>query len=94
MQGATPHTELRKRMAKSHPIHNEFAKAFDNLGATTHLTDWAQQHPTDFYKLFARMAPTPQHHKFEGKLEIGMSLQRSALDEPIDAEFTTETEDT
>jgi hypothetical protein len=81
MEGATPHSELRKALAAQHPIHDEFAKAYQNLGGTTGLTDWAEDNQTDFYKLVAKMAPTPQHVQHSGGIKLEMVLAPSPLDE-------------
>jgi hypothetical protein len=34
-----------------------FQMAFEGLGGVPALTQWAQENPTDFYKLFARLIP-------------------------------------
>lgn len=33
-------------------------EAFDQLGGVTSLVDWAKGNPTEFYKLWAKLAPT------------------------------------
>jgi hypothetical protein len=76
-QGATPHDRLRQALANQHPVHDEFAKAYNNLGGTVGLTDWAQMNQTDFYKMFAKLAPTPQAVKHSGEVKISLSLQRN-----------------
>jgi len=90
-EGCTPHSELRKRMASQHPIHGEFAKAYENLGGTVGLTDWAQDNQSSFYKLWARLAPAPQAVKHSGELNISLSLQRNPhlddFDGAQDADF-------
>lgn len=94
-EGDTPHTELRKRLAQQHPVHDEIAKAYQNLGGTTGLTNWAEKNQTDFYKMFSQTAPKPQHHRHEGELKIALSLQRNPhLDgDPIEAEYEEEKPD-
>ena len=91
VEGRTGHTRLRQALAKQHPIHDEFAKAYQNLGGTTGLTDWAEDNQTDFYKLFAKLAPTPQAVKHSGEVKIALSLQRNPhlddFDGAQDADF-------
>jgi hypothetical protein len=31
--------------------------AFDNIGGVDHFTEWAKSHPTEFYKIAARLIP-------------------------------------
>jgi hypothetical protein len=31
--------------------------AFDDLGGVTALAEWAREHPTEFYRLWAKMLP-------------------------------------
>jgi hypothetical protein len=31
--------------------------AFDNIGGVDHFTEWAKAHPTEFYKIAARLIP-------------------------------------
>lgn len=33
---------------------------FTRLGGTAEMAAWARRHPTDFYKLYARLIPTEQ----------------------------------
>jgi hypothetical protein len=33
------------------------AAVFTRLGGTAAMADWAKEHPTDFYKLYARLLP-------------------------------------
>lgn len=57
-------TRLRQILAHQHPVHEEFAKAYQNLGGVVALTDWAEDNKTEFYKLFAKTAPTPKEATF------------------------------
>lgn len=38
-----------------------FALAFEGLGGAPRLQAWAEENPTEFYKLFARLIPTESH---------------------------------
>lgn len=72
---------LRQTMSKQHSIHGEFGEVYESLGGQAHLKEWADENPTDFYRMFASMAPKPVQHKHEGELKISLSLQRNdALD--------------
>jgi hypothetical protein len=55
-------------------VHEEFAMAYDNLGGVVGLTDWAEENKTDFYKLFAKTAPTPKEATF---VQINNTLNNS-----------------
>ena len=73
-------------MEKQHPIHGVFGDVFEQLndGNPTHLKDWAEDNPTDFYRLFANMAPKPQAVKHSGEIKLSLSLQRNAA---LDGDF-------
>ncbi len=83
-------SQLVRNLQQQHPLHGEFAEVYEDLGAQQHLKEWADENPTDFYRMFTQMAPKPQQVKHSGKIHIALSLQRNpALDgeQPIDAEF-------
>ena len=80
-QGGTPHDRLRQQLAEQHPIHDEFAKAYSNLGGVTGLTNWAKDNQSEFYKILPKLAPAPQHVKHSGGIELRLSLKPSPLDE-------------
>ena len=52
--------------------------AFDGIGGVAQLRDWAQDNPTEFYKLWAKMLPQEVNSKVE-------SFNRTALiaDRPV-----------
>jgi hypothetical protein len=39
-------------------VKEAFREAFDNLGGVDALVRWAQENPTDFYKLASKLIPT------------------------------------
>jgi hypothetical protein len=78
-------TRLQNDMSKQHPIHGVFGDVFESLNEgdtpNNHLKEWAEDNPTDFYRLFANMAPKPQAVKHSGEIKLSLSLQRNdALD--------------
>jgi hypothetical protein len=89
-QGNTSLPRLRQHLSDQHPVLEEIAKTYDNLGGTVGLTNWAEKNPTDFYKMFAATAPKPQQVEHTGGLEIRLSLQRNPYldgEAPEDAEY-------
>jgi len=40
--------------------------AFDELGGAAHLSQWARDHPSGYYRIFARMAPPGLPVKLDG----------------------------
>lgn len=71
---------LRQVLAQQHPIHEEFNKAYQNLGGVVGLTDWAEDNPTQFYRLFAKMAPQPKEQTF-----IAINTSLNGEDQAIEA---------
>ena len=76
-QQAPQVSRLRQELHKQHPIHNEFGEVYEQLGGQAHLKEWAEDNPTDFYRMFAAMAPKPQQVKHSGELKISLALQRN-----------------
>jgi hypothetical protein len=51
---------LRQKMAASHPFHEQMALAYDAIGGLQALQEWAEDNPTEFFKLMMKAAPPPQ----------------------------------
>ena len=83
-------SQLVQSLKKQHPLHGEFAEVYETLGAQAHLKEWADENPTDFYRMFTAMAPKPQQVKHSGEIKISLSLQRNPF---LDDENNTEIED-
>lgn len=81
MEGIDDRPNLRKALAAQHPVHEQFAMAYENLGGVVGLTDWAQKNQTDFYKMVHATAPKPIAVKHSGGMKIELALARSPLDE-------------
>ena len=48
------------------------AEVFENLGGTEAMTEWAREHPSDFYRgIFARLLPTRM--EVDGRIEAASS---------------------
>lgn len=47
-------------------IKEALIEAFGKLGGVPSLVAWGQEHPTEFYKLWARMAPQEMEHAGAG----------------------------
>lgn len=46
-------------------VRDNFAQTFEALGGVEALTAWAEQHPTEFYKLFAKLMPSDMNLRSE-----------------------------
>jgi len=51
-------------------IKGAFVEAFDKLGGATALAAWAQDNPTDFYKLASKLIPTELTGQVKTVIEI------------------------
>ena len=60
-----------------------FQNAFEAIGGTTRLAMWANEHPTEFYKIYARLLPSQASQALgeENVHRVVHVLPRSALDE-------------
>ena len=47
-------------------------EAFEGLGGVPALTRWAEAHPTEFYKLCARLAVTERHVSVSTEQPVGV----------------------
>lgn len=68
-------------------IVGAFHDAFELIGGIPRLASWAHTHPTEFYKLYARLLPNQSQVDFgkDGVLKIVHSLAPTALDGPREA---------
>lgn len=72
-----PRDISRKRLVQA------FTDAFELIGGVPRLAHWADQHPTEFYKLITRLFPNVAQQQIEhgGEVRIIHALPRSPLDE-------------
>lgn len=54
-------------------------KAFKKIGGIKHLSDWAEDNPTEFYRLFGRVLaqekpPEPPQEAIKGKFVVATQL--------------------
>lgn len=63
-------------------VVNAFTDAFEMIGGVPRLAHWADQHPSAFYKLYARLLPTTAQQQLEhsGEITIKHVLPPSPLD--------------
>lgn len=68
---------------KRSQVVNAFHDAFQLVGGTPRLAIWANENPTEFFKLYAKLAPrqVEQETKHDGGLRIVHVLPRGKLDE-------------
>ncbi|SAL10444.1 hypothetical protein AWB73_00112 [Caballeronia turbans] len=48
-------------------VKEAFRAAFDDLGGTAALVEWAKENPTQFYQLFSKLIPTEVDATISGK---------------------------
>lgn len=74
---SVPREVRRKRVVTA------FHDAFELIGGVPRLAHWADGHPTDFYKLYARILPgeVGQHVTHDGEVRVIHSVPRGPLDE-------------
>jgi hypothetical protein len=60
-----------------------FQDAFELIGGVPRLAHWADQHPSEFFKLYARLLPTTAQQQIEhgGQILVKHVLPRGPLDE-------------
>lgn len=71
---------VSQKMTEQHPIYGAFAYAFEELGGVDALTDWAEQNPTDFYRIFSRMVPKESGGATTIAIQVNNQLGPTALD--------------
>lgn len=76
-------------------IANSFHAAFELIGGVPALIVWAEQNPSDFFKLYAKMLPEVERGNVQGtQVVVHTHIGKSALDEAtfteahiVDADF-------
>lgn len=68
---------------KRQQVVNAFLDAFQLIGGTPRLALWGHENPTEFYKLWSKLAPrqVEQETRHDGDLTIRHVLPRSRLDD-------------
>lgn len=71
------------REVKRAKVVNAFHEAFELIGGVPRLAHWADQSPSAFYKLYARLLPTQANQQLEhsGEIRVRHILPRGPLDE-------------
>jgi len=71
------------RELKRARVVNAFQDAFELIGGVPRLAHWADQSPSAFYKLYARLLPTQANQQLEhsGGITVRHVLPRGPLDE-------------
>jgi len=65
---------------KRQQVVDAFLDSFQLIGGTPRLALWADENPTEFYRLFAKLAPREQKNTSDGKMTIQHVLPRTDLD--------------
>ena len=73
----------RSPSLKREQVVNAFLDAFELIGGTPRLAIWGDENPTEFYKLWSKLAPRQieQETTHDGGLRIQHVLPRGPLDE-------------
>lgn len=71
------------REVKREKVVHAFQEAFELIGGVPRLAHWADQSPSAFYKLYARLLPTQANNQLEhsGEIRVRHILPRGPLDE-------------
>lgn len=71
------------REVKREKVVNAFHEAFELIGGVPRLAHWADQSPSAFYKLYARLLPTQANNQLEhsGEIRVRHILPKGPLDE-------------
>jgi hypothetical protein len=71
------------RELKREKVVHAFQEAFELIGGVPRLAHWADQSPSAFYKLYARLLPTQANQQLEhsGEIRVRHILPRGPLDE-------------
>jgi hypothetical protein len=74
------------RELKRARVVNAFQDAFELIGGVPRLAHWADQHPTDFFKLYARLLPVEasQRVTHDGGVIIKHVLPKGPLDKDVE----------
>ena len=74
---AIPRNNKDLRRAK---VVDAFLDAFELIGGVPRLALWADENPTEFYRLYGKLVPKEEQTKTDSNMTIRHSLPRSALD--------------
>jgi hypothetical protein len=53
-------------------------KVFHDLGGVRHMKAWAEENPTEFYKLYGKLVPTQVTGEEGGPVKITVEWQQSS----------------
>jgi len=84
------------RELKRARVVNAFQDAFELIGGVPRLAHWADQSPSSFYKLYARLLPTQANAQLEhsGEIRVRHVLPRGPLDESVGHDHAEQHEET
>jgi hypothetical protein len=70
-----------KREFNRREVVEAFRDAFELIGGVTRLAVWANNNPTEFYRLYAKLLPKETEHTGNAELVIKHVLPPSKLDD-------------
>jgi hypothetical protein len=76
--------ELEKKMGDQNPFHGAVARVYNDLGGDDFLKEWAEEYPSDFFRMMAKMAPAPDAHRMAPNAQIHLHLPDGLGPSPLD----------
>lgn len=71
---------LRGRVNREE-IASAFLQSFNMIGGIPRLAMWADEHPTEFYRIFGRLLPKESLTTHDGEIRLVHSVPPSRLDD-------------
>jgi len=65
---------------KRKKVISAFQDAFQLIGGTPRLALWADENPTEFYRIYAKLLPKENHNQSDGEMKILHVLPKGPLD--------------
>ena len=74
---------IPKRELNRRDVVQAFQMCFENVGGVPRMAMWADENPTEFFKLYARLLPSQSSQQLGGNDEFVVKhvLPKGALDE-------------
>jgi hypothetical protein len=73
---------VEEHLAKQNPVHGMMGRVADRMGGEEAMLEWAEENPTEFYKLLIKVAPAapPKGQTGGIHLHVHNGLQPGPLD--------------
>ena len=70
----------RNQDFKRQQVVNAFTDAFTLIGGVPRLALWADENPTEFYRIYSKLMPKESHSQQDTEMKILHVLPKGALD--------------